>query len=119
MVNSLQSYGFQKLTKWEIRKEKIKPATIDWDDCAGWVYAYVAEGKLRYLGITTSVLRSRLDGYSYQVNDRVGQKILNLLQRNVEVEIYGVKRPEVEKFGLEEEESRLIKELDPDWNVRA
>lgn len=76
--------------------------------------AIVVDGKVQYIGITTSVLRSRLDGYSYQSNDRVADEIMRLLKRNINVEIFGIKKPNSEKQGLEKEESRLIKELDPD-----
>ena len=68
----LQNYGFQQLTSWEIRNGKIKPETLDWDKCSGWIYAFVTEGHVRYIGIESTVLRSRLDGYSYQLNDPVG-----------------------------------------------
>ncbi len=118
-MEAIKEYGFQKLTNWEIRNEKIKPVSLEWDNCAGWIYAYVAEGNLRYIGITTSVLRSRLDGYSYQNNDRVGCEIMALLKRDVDVEIYGIKRPDMEKSELEGEESELIRKFDPEWNVRA
>lgn len=65
------------------------------------------------------VLRSRLDGYSYQVNDRVYAEISRLLEMGNSVAIYGTRRPLVPKDELEIEESRLIELFRPDWNIRA
>ena len=116
--SKLQQNGFQFLTNWELRNEKIKPQSVAWDDCAGWIYAFVTDRRVRYVGIATTVLRSRLDGYSYQTNDRVGTLIGALLGNGVKVEIFGTKRTGVSKSELEKEESRLIEALATDWNVR-
>jgi len=115
----IQDHGFQKLTSWEIRNGKIKPERLDWDNCSGWIYAFVTGGCVRYIGIASTVLRTRLDGYSYQLNDTVGANIKKVLEDGAEVNIFGVKRPERTKPELEEEESMLIKKFDPDWNVRG
>lgn len=115
----LKTYGFQYLTSWEIRNGKIKSRVLGWDDCAGWIYSFVTGDKVRYIGISTTVLRSRLDGYSYQINDRVGALIKNALDNGEDVKILGVKRPGIDKLDLETEESALIAEYEPDWNVRS
>jgi hypothetical protein len=114
----LQDYGFQQLTSWEIRNGKIKPQTLHWDNCSGWIYAFVSGVNVRYIGIASTVLRSRLDGYSYQPNDQVGANIKEVLENGAEIKIFGVKRPERTKSELGEEESMLIKRFGPDWNVR-
>lgn len=114
----LQDYGFQRLTNWELRNGQVKPQTIDWDNCAGWIYAFVTDIRVRYIGIASTVLRSRLDGYSYQLNDHVGINIKAMLEKNTEVKIFGIKRSEARKSELEEEESMLIRRFGPDWNVR-
>lgn len=114
----LQQFGFQFLTNWELRNGKIKPQSIEWDNCAGWIYAFVTEGRARYIGIATTVLRSRLDGYAYQMNDRVGALIGALLENGVNIGIFGSRRPGISKMDLETEESTLIRAFAPDWNVR-
>jgi hypothetical protein len=116
--SELQNRGFQRLTRWELRDGRVKPLTLDWDDCSGWIYAFVSDRRVRYIGITTTVLRSRLDGYSYQTNDRVCAYIKELLESGAEVEIYGTKRTDESKSELEAEESKLIKIFSTDWNVR-
>jgi hypothetical protein len=115
---TLQQCGFEFLTCWELRNEKIKPQTVTWDDCSGWIYAFVTEGRVRYFGIATTVLRSRLDGYAYQINDRVGALIGALLNAGGKVEIFGTRRRGISKTELEVEESRLIKMFSADWNVQ-
>ena len=114
----LASSGFERITHWELHGDRIKPHSLVWADSSGWIYAFVAEGRVRYVGITTTVLRSRLDGYSHQVGDRVRASIRSCLSEKREVEIFGARRPNVEKADLETEESRLIKEFKTDWNVR-
>ncbi len=64
------------------------------------------------------VLRSRMDSYSHLANDRVRPLIRRCLDEGQDVEIYGLRRPGISKTELESEESRLIKLLKPDWNVR-
>jgi len=114
----LSNLGFQQLSVWEIRNGKAKPKTTEWDDVSGWIYAFVAEDEVKYVGIATTILRSRFDGYSYQINDTVGSKILALLRSGVEVQIWGTRRSMASKEQLQPEESRLIAELSPQWNVR-
>ncbi len=114
----LSRHGFSPLTNWTIRNDKIKPADFDWEECSEWIYAFKTGDKIRYVGIATTVLRSRLDGYSYQQNDRVGKLIREQLNRGATVEILGAKRVGREKSDLELEESALIAEFETDWNVR-
>lgn len=115
----LQNIGFAYLTDWEIRKGRVKAKSIAWDNASGWLYAFLSEGDVKYIGIATSVLRTRFDGYSYQINDTVGGNILQLLEAGQEVRIYGAKRPASSKQELEIEESELIRRFDPVWNVRG
>jgi hypothetical protein len=114
----LEEIGFERLTEWEVRSEFIKPVSTSWDTCAGWLYAYVVSTKVMYIGIATTVLRSRLDGYSYQINHKVGRLTRSELDKGGEVLIYGVRRPGIPGTDLEVEESCLIARFNPPWNVR-
>lgn len=117
--DDLQEVGFEYLTHWEIRKGRVKAKSTDWDSESSWLYAFLSEGDVKYIGIATSVLRTRFDGYSYQINDTVGKEILGLLELGREIRIYGAKRPDSSKQDLEIEESELIRRFDPAWNVRG
>ena len=115
---SLEDIGFQKLTAWTLVNDRIKPAGLSWKDCSSWIYAFIVDGRPRYFGVTNTVLRSRLDHYSYQAGDRVRTLIVRELTEGRSVEIHGVERAGVSRFDLEAEESRLIQEFGTDWNVR-
>lgn len=116
----LQTYDFEFLTEWELRSGKIKPLTTEWDTSSGWIYAFTVENRIMYIGIATTVLRGRLDGYSYQINDRVGILIRTQLESRKVVSIYGARRPGISKSDLEIEESSLIARFSTSvaWNVR-
>ena len=117
-MTALNQTGFMYLTDWMLKGETIKPDTVSWDTTAGWIYAFVVDTQVCYIGITTGVLRSRLDSYSYQINDRVGACIKAELQSGRIVEIYGMPRKLVPQADLEREESQLISVHSPIWNVR-
>ncbi|MEX2500582.1 MAG: hypothetical protein WD397_17085 [Wenzhouxiangellaceae bacterium] len=118
-LDALLSDGFSKIANWEFRNGKAKPDNLEWKDCAGSLYAFVTAGRIRYIGIATTVLRSRLDGYSYQINDSVGSHIKKCLESGIEVAILQKPRTGMTKQQLESEESRYIAAYDPDWNVRS
>lgn len=117
-ASKLESHGFELLTTWELRNGKAKLKSTAWDDTSGWIYSFVVAKEVKYIGIASTVLRSRFDGYSYQLNDSVGHKIFKLLEDEVEVQAWGVRRGPVGREVLEAEESKLIEEFDPPWNVR-
>jgi hypothetical protein len=114
----LQQRGFERLTSWSLVSDRVKPLSCEWDNCSGWIYAFMTHERVRYFGIATTVLRSRLDGYSYQLNDVVGSRIMDALKEGLSVEIFGTRRPGIPKPQLEAEESALINEFNTAWNVR-
>lgn len=114
----LASLGFEPVTTWEPHKGSIRLASFAWPETSGWIYAFVSEGCVRYVGIATTVLRSRMDGYRHQLNDRVGALIRRNLDLGFEVEIYGIRKPGATKEQLEIEETHLINHFGTDWNVQ-
>jgi len=75
IYSQLAAGGFERITHWELHKDRIRPHSLAWYDSTGWIYAFIAQSQVRYVGITTMVLRSRLDSYSHQVADRVRASI--------------------------------------------
>lgn len=114
----LNAEGSKYVTAWVLRNQKIKPESLDWDDSAGWLYAFVVDDKtVKYIGLTDTVLRSRLDHYSYgpqSTSKRVRQSIMFELKRGKSVSIFG--RRESSKIRLQAEERRLIDAVKPSWN---
>ncbi len=96
---------------------KIKPATLDWEDHSGWLYAFVVQGEVKYIGLAGRVLRSRLDDYTYIKNSqttRLREAIFAELKAGRSVQIYGWK--EFKKDALIAEEVRLRATYRPPWN---
>jgi hypothetical protein len=118
IYSHLASHGFERITRWALHNDTIKLESLAWKETAGWIYAFVSQNRIRYVGITTMVLRSRMDNYSHLVGDRVRPLICSCLQEGHGVEIYGIRRPKIAKVDLESEESGLIREFKTDWNVK-
>ncbi len=118
MNSRLLESGFEELSEWEIRHEKIKPVHLNWEETSGWIYAYATDESVKYVGITTNVLRTRLDNYSHFRNDRVGALIKEILKSGTGIGIYGLRRHAIPQADLEKEESALIHSLKAEWNVR-
>ena len=119
MLPELKAYGFVEITAWDLYKEKIKPRTLKWEESGGWIYAFVTEGRVRYIGMTGHVLRTRLDSYANQVGEPMRERIKECLNGRCDVAIFGLRRPQVNETEIKAEESRLIAMFKPDWNVRA
>ena len=116
--SQLCGQGFERLTQWVMNNERIKLESLAWDEVAGWVYAFVANQRVRYIGITQNVLRSRMDSYRDLKDDRVRSLIRRYLESGELVEIYGIRRQGVHPIDLELEESALIAKYETDWNIR-
>ena len=113
----LEKIGFVRLTTWGIRNGKLKPANIFLPDRTSCLYAFVIGRTVKYVGLTKGKLISRMDHYSYspqEPNARIRENILEALQAGKSVAILG--RVDVPPGDLEREESRLIRELRPQWN---
>jgi len=118
MIDSITIEGFEPITRWIIKKGKIKPESLHWEEAISWLYAFVVDEKeLKYIGLTTRVLRSRLDDYSYITEEqceRMRALIMSELEKGRTVSIYGKKVEE--GIDLFSEEARLRSELSPPWN---
>ena len=57
--------GFEEITEWEIHKDSIRLKSLNWDENSGWLYAFVVKNRVCYIGLTTRVLRSRMDDYRH------------------------------------------------------
>lgn len=115
----LADSGFEPITKWIADNERIKLESLAWNDVSGWIYAFVVNDRVRYIGITTMALRSRMDSYRDLANDRVRSLIRNCLEAGDCVEIYGLRRSGVTPRELEREESAFMEVFRTDWNVRG
>lgn len=123
-MEELLAEGFEPLTYWLLRGDKIKPESIGWDNVSGWIYAFVVEEQVKYIGLTAGVLRTRLDNYSYITDsysggkgqtDRLRGLILDVIKPGGEVTIYGLRHPGDDGIRTKRE-SELIRHFNPPWN---
>jgi len=59
-LDELIRQGFEPVTEWVTKGNKVGPRTFDWPNHGGWLYAFVVGGDVKYIGLTDRVLRSRL-----------------------------------------------------------
>ena len=60
-VNKLKNHGFEEITYWVLKRDVPKAYSLDWSDTAGWIYAFATSDSLKDIGMTTNLLRSRLE----------------------------------------------------------
>jgi hypothetical protein len=117
VLNNLITLGFQPVTEWVLKGDRIGPASFDWQDHGGWLYAFVVEGEVCYIGLTDRVLRSRMSDYAHIKNlqtTRLRELITAELKAGRSVQVYGWK--EGGKDALIAEESKLRAKYRPPWN---
>lgn len=115
-VDELTSLGFRPLTEWLMRGQKVKAAN-KWKDASGWLYAFVVNTDVRYIGMTERILVSRIDDYSYIKSSQTVHKrqlVMSELVAGNRVWIYGLQVPDAEVLKIEE--LRLRKLFNPPWN---
>ena len=52
VLDELIGYGFEPITKWVMKGGKIGPLFFAWADHGGWLYAFVVNGEVKYIGLT-------------------------------------------------------------------
>ena len=110
--------GFKHISNWVRDDGQTKLAHLNWEERAGWLYAFVVDETVMYIGLTTGVLRSRMDNYRHFKQDqpaRLREHIEVELANGKDVLLYGRQVPAGESLVVEE--ARLIRELDPPWNI--
>jgi hypothetical protein len=100
-----------------MRGSKIGPMTFGWQDHGGWLYAFIVDEEVKYIGLTDRVLRSRMSDYSHIRNTqthRIREQIIAQLSAGRRVQVYGWRHRD--KAVLVAEELRLRAEHRPPWN---
>ncbi len=117
MLEQLKVLGFTPVTRWVPKGDRIKLADLNWSEKAGWLYAFAVAQEVKYVGLTSRILRSRMDNYRDQSdsqNERVREAISLALDAGHDVWILGLPVAEPERRASEE--ARLRSELCPPWN---
>jgi hypothetical protein len=117
VFDDIVQFGFEAVTQWIIKGEKIGPASFKWLDHSGWLYAFLVEEEVRYIGLTDRVLRSRMGDYSH-INNSQTNRLRGLIRGELEagrvVDVFGWKQRDINILKIEE--VRLRATYRPPWN---
>ena len=119
VLDDLIKLGFQPVTEWVMKGDRIGLASFGWQDHGGWLYAFVVEGKVSYIGFTDRVLRSRMSDYAHINNSqttRIRQLITAELKAGRSVQVYGWKEGNKDVLIAEETKLRARYRLFLPWN---
>jgi len=126
----LVSIGFIKIGAWHLEDSIIKPRIDKHGTSTGFLYAFVSDPAVLYIGKSTQTIRKRMyqyqrPGSSQRTNIRVSSQIASLLQTRRSVDIYIF----IDTEGLEHKgikvnlaaglEDNLISEIQPGWNIMS
>ena len=137
MSNSLEfieNLGFKEVGKWEWDKDEdgeiLCPLGEREQKQKEWVYAFVVDGVVMYIGQTEKTLKKRMGDYekpgkSQDRNHRGNKQIKDALENGVEVFVYALQNDEIKRNKEAENliahfaglEKGLIKEMKLGWNV--
>lgn len=111
--------GFAPVTRWQFGPTGRLTVQTEpkWPDRSGWLYAFVADDSIKYIGKTIVLLRARMANYAYSDGDtnvRLRRLIGDIVRQGQDVFIYG--RMEEDPSLLRTEEGRLIADFRPPWN---
>ena len=106
-LTELREFGFVKVGTWKLVSGRKSPIHFEvikkYSDFEDLIYAFVQDETVIYIGITKNTLNKRMTGYKQNpyneksksskveasTNKKLHKKILNLLQKNKSVDIYG------------------------------
>jgi hypothetical protein len=135
-MHRLLKIGFQSVGFWELDERRPNTLQFYLRTSAPYphaLYAFTAQGEVKYVGKTTQTLRGRLTHYAnglgntpngrrMSTNARVAALILDALRQDNAVEIHAFQDTELHQFGdfhlsmaagLEDSIIRVVK---PEWN---
>lgn len=128
-LTQLRTIGFVLAGTWEMRNDKLRAfLEEDYRDKFNVLYAFVAGGRVMYIGKTVKELAKRMAGYEYAhksqlTNKRNHADLCLCLRSGQPVEIYLLPDNGLLRYGgfhinlaagLEDD---LIKKLSPPWNT--
>ena len=116
-LESIKDDGFVYFTDWTFPDGRIRLKSLEGDDEAACLYAFVIRDEVMYVGQTGRLVRERMDNYrdGYQEqNSRIRELIKDASLAGEVVQIW--KRVCKDDELRNEEEARVRDELEPAWN---
>lgn len=116
MLEHYISVGFSPQAQIVLTGTRFNVVERNWLSRPGWLYAFVSDGEVRYVGRTINPLGARLDSYRHGGDQcaRIRACILADLSAGREMWLYGRQIDDTD--AIEQEEGRLRREFRPPWN---
>ncbi|MDN7445649.1 GIY-YIG nuclease family protein [Burkholderia cepacia] len=129
-MNRLLAIGFQVAGEWRLEHDALRIAFRQHAEQCNILYAFVGDGEVKYVGVSSQTLRKRMGGYlspgpTSTTNIRNNHNIRNLLAQNVAVEVYALPDSGLMHYGpfhlnlAAGLEGSIIAMLRPEWNIVA
>jgi len=116
LLEDYRRFGFEPQAQVIASGARFTTAHRAWTSRPGWLYAFVSDGRVMYVGLTINPLGARVDQYRHGGDQcaRVRQHIVDELAAGREVWLYG--RPVDDREEMQREEARLRRDFKPPWN---
>jgi hypothetical protein len=129
-MNRLLDIGFQVAGDWFAEHGALRVSLRQHAEQRNILYAFVCDGEVKYVGMSTQTLRKRMAGYrspgpTSTTNIRNNRNIRNLLAQGAAVEVYALPDSGLMHYGsfhlnlAAGLESSIIASLRPEWNIVA
>jgi hypothetical protein len=129
-VNRLLDIGFQVAGDWLLENGALRISFRQHAEQRNILYAFVCNGAVKYVGVSTQTLRKRMAGYKSpgpdsRTNIRNNRNIRELLAQGVAVEVYALPDSGLMHYGpfhlnlAAGLEGSIIAMLRPEWNIIA
>lgn len=129
-MNRLLDIGFRVAGDWFLEDGTLRIAFRQLAEQPNILYAFVGDGEVMYVGVSTQTLRERMAGYrspgpQSTTNSRNNRNIRDLLAQGVAVEVYALPDSGLMHYGpfhlnlAAGLEASIIATLRPEWNIVA
>ena len=127
-ITKLTNINFNHLGNWMLKDDKIYN-TIKDTDITNFLYAFVIDDEIQYIGKSTQSIKKRFSGYmtpgpSQSTNIKNNKNIKQELKNNNNIKIYIFKSDDMLKYGEFDInlaaglEDSLISTIKPIWNKK-
>lgn len=129
-MNRLLDIGFQVAGDWFLENGALRITFRQLAEQRNILYAFVCDGDVKYVGVSTQTLRKRMAGYRSPgprstTNIRNNRNIRDVLSQGVAVEVYALPDSGLMHYGpfhlnlAAGLEASIIATLRPEWNIVA
>lgn len=126
-MKRLMEIGFQYAGHWKLAGDQLECELGTFSRSEGVLYAFLSNGEIKYIGKTTTALKTRFSGYrkparTQSTNIKNNANIRSLLERDEPVDIFVLVDDAMLSYGgyrlnlAAGLEDSLIQQISPPWN---